>query len=207
MLFQMLTVKKSGHCMPKFWDKLNNLAKPELRLVSLNLTLRVLLISLIALGMTSCSILGWNSSKSVNLASKEIKSLELHQLSRKPYVYKITDPNNQQVGNVYFTTIEDCSLNGNLSATAIMRQLFVGFEDLNITEQSEVRIENSPVFVTTIKASLENKPLIIRNYATRVDKCVVDVVFWCNDEDSGKTIDIAESTASRILKSIINTKT
>ncbi|RMF92576.1 MAG: hypothetical protein D6736_03260 [Nitrospinota bacterium] len=76
-----------------------------------------------------------------------------------------------------------CGRDEHLSLPLLTRHLFFGFEQKEILEQEEVKIQGIPALKSLLRAELQGMPLQIASYVIRYRSCVYDFVYYAHPQD------------------------
>lgn len=83
----------------------------------------------------------------------------------------------------FVSTVKGCGFKDYIPTKAINRELFIGFSDLTLESNREQEILGSKFNVSLLSAKLDDTPVRLLAYSTRIDKCVIDTVLWSSTDE------------------------
>jgi hypothetical protein len=151
---------------------------------------------LLLLGLTSCAPSNSTGFLSLlrasNLNISNLKSVNGIQGADGAYFIDTTH------GEVFGSSIKECGVKPKATPASLNRQLFVGFDDLNITRQERFKTGQ---FTSEARAKFGESDIFILAISTRTKDCIIDVVFWKEnpEEFEPETIEVCKKIAAHIL--------
>ncbi len=99
---------------------------------------------------------------------------------------------------IFGSGIEECPIPPKATPASLNRQLYVGFDELKITNQERFKTGQ---FTSEATAQVGNNPIYMMAVSTKSKNCIRDVVFWkANPEEfQPETIEVCKKIAARIL--------
>lgn len=138
--------------------------------------------------LTSCSIFSSDSSRLFSIldylnpkqnSTDSIEPDEQIKWKLTPHNKDILQISNQRLTSTYFATgVEKCGFAQKVNPLATTRQLFVGFEKLNIINQSTIILSGINVARTFVTSTFNNTKVAPIVYSLQYRDCIKDVVFW-----------------------------
>ena len=93
---------------------------------------------------------------------------------------------------IFQTTVKQCEVKSYTPSIATSRELLVGFDSLQISEQGLVTIGQKELFQTKATAILDAIPIEVVTLTQRDHDCVKDFIFWRKTSEAvGSLTDIA----------------
>jgi hypothetical protein len=136
--------------------------------------------------LVGCSIFGVDSDPA-GIEKPRLAAISdyLSQDRDEPAMYHFGE------GNTKLAAMRRCGKPSKSSALAQIRQLFVGFSDVQMSQTKQLEIGGVPVQRADVSATLDGVKVSAISYAFSNSNCSYDLVLWCaatatNDQDQNQ---------------------
>lgn len=132
---------------------------------------------------------------SLSLAPDKLEHLKCTPLSKhmSAIVYRCVTDSGDGSGDIFVSSLKDCSINEKFTFQATTRQLFVGLVGLKVVWQEPVKLGSTPALQSVVQGALDADPIIMSTFTFRQNSCVTDLVFWKGNPQK----DVSEGYVSR----------
>lgn len=116
-------------------------------------------------------------------------------------------------GEVYVTTLKDCSIPEKFTFQATTRQLLVGVMDLKVENQEPVRFSDVKALHSIVSGTMDADPFLMSIFTFHEGTCVTDLVLWRgrgsekpSSEDTSSFGTITSKLAERLVPRLVFAK-
>lgn len=100
--------------------------------------------------------------------------------------------------SVFASGLKECKVPSRSTPASLNRQLYVGFDNLKITNQDRFKTGQ---FTSEATALIGSDPIFMMAISSKSKDCIYDVVFWKENPEEflPETIEVCKKIAARIL--------
>jgi len=133
-----------------------------------------LLLVTVALALSACSSRPAPTVVSIEKGALEVQRCSKLSGNRTPIVYSCSIAS----GDVFLSTLKDCSIGEKFSFQATTRQLLVGLAGMKMVSQSPVKLGQVPALQSVVQGTIDAEPIVMSTFTFRRGRCINDMIFW-----------------------------
>lgn len=130
----------------------------------------------------SCSFSSSAQSSFLNIKGSALSELGLERISSNPLIYRLAS--SSLPSPMFASFIRECPVKSETGLAATTRELFIGFDNLQILTQEEKDLDGTKYYLSRASATIDGTSVSLFSVSMHEEQCVKDGIFWLSGTDS-----------------------